>query len=149
VDDNGFLSDPESTIGGVRWSNVDALTIGDLRQCRTVVLLGEPGMGKSTFLAEARPLLPENCGAADDHHNLAEYGSEDRLVRSVFESQRVEKWLAGTGELCLTLDGFDDAQTRNPSLGFVGRRVFRPVASGSVVVADRVPDLGLAAVARG
>lgn len=117
VDGSGFLSDPESTVGGVRWSNVDALTVDDLRHCRSLVLLGEPGMGKSTFLTDARPLLPENCEAEEDFHKLAEFGSEDRLVRSVFESRRVKQWLAGSGELCLTLDGFDDAQTRIRQLG--------------------------------
>lgn len=45
VDGNGVLSDPEITSGGLRWSNVDALTADDLRHCRSLVLLGEPGMG--------------------------------------------------------------------------------------------------------
>ncbi len=117
LDRGGFLADPDRTVAGTRWDNVDALTADDLRDCRLLVMLGEPGMGKSTFLDAVRPLLPRDCGAVEVYHNLAEFGSEDRLVRGVFESVPVEEWMVGSGELCLILDGFDDAQTRIPQLG--------------------------------
>jgi hypothetical protein len=126
VDSGGFLADPDRTVAGARWDNVDALTSEDLRHFRLLVMLGEPGMGKSTFLNAVRPLLPEGCTPVEVYRNLAEFGSEDRMVRSVFESARVEEWVAGSGELCLVLDGFDDAQIRIPQLGtlvagFLGR----------------------------
>lgn len=117
VDDDGFLADPERAWGGVRWSNADASIDDDLRHYRVLVLLGEPGMGKSTFLKETRPLLPKDCDAKEVSFDLAEFGSEDRFVRSIEESVREDDWLTGAGELCLTLDGFDDAQTRIPRLG--------------------------------
>lgn len=118
VDDHGFLHDPESAVGSLWWRTAGApLTGDDLRHYRSVVLLGEPGMGKSTFLNQTQPLLPESCESDEVYADLAGFGSEDRLVRSVFESTTVEQWLAGSGELCLILDGFDDAQTRVPQLG--------------------------------
>jgi hypothetical protein len=125
LDDNGFLCDPERTFSGRRFINTDALTEDDLRAHRFLVLLGEPGMGKSIFLQRASPLLPEGCDAVVVDVDLGEFGSEDRLARAVFESAEIERWLAGSGELCLIMDGFDDAQTRIPQLGLMVARILR------------------------
>jgi len=153
LDDNGFLSDPESTFSGVRWTNLAAVTDAELRDCRCLVLLGEPGMGKSTFLAQVSPLLPEDCVAEVVEFDLAGFGSEDRLVRSVFESAQVERWREGCGELCLILDGFDDAQTRIPQLGALIAGELRrwPVERLWLRIACRTSDWpdSLAAVLRG
>ena len=50
------------------------------------------------------------------HVDLGVYASEDRLVRAVFESERVLGWQSGSDSLCLTLDGFDEALTRMETL---------------------------------
>ncbi|MFI2488526.1 hypothetical protein ACH47X_16570 [Promicromonospora kroppenstedtii] len=50
------------------------------------------------------------------HFDLEGFASEDRLVRAVFESDQIDGWQAGSGSLCLTLDGFDQALNRVETL---------------------------------
>lgn len=116
LDAEGYLADPEAVVLGQRWHNTEALSSEDLRFHRSVVLLGEPGSGKTTFLRNEGPLLPPDVVTGIIKVNLASYSSEERLARSVLEGPEISEWWHGTGELCLVLDGFDEAQTRIPSL---------------------------------
>jgi hypothetical protein len=117
LESDGYLADPEARILGVRWRNVQSLSPDDLRSRRCVVLLGEPGSGKSTFLEQETPLLPYGCSAEPLFVDLTPYGSEDRLAREILDDARIREWSAGDGELCLVVDGFDEAQSRIPHLG--------------------------------
>ena len=44
--------------------------------------------------------------------DLAEYGTEDRLARALFDRPDVAAWRAGTGQLCVVLDSLDECQDR-------------------------------------
>ncbi|WP_069115050.1 NACHT domain-containing protein [Jiangella alba] len=110
----GWLSDPNSE--GLWRANADALATRALADRQCVVLLGEPGMGKSSALDGGRALLPQVEALENQYVDLGVYAGEDRLVRSVFESQVINKWQAGSHRLCLTLDGFDEALNRIETL---------------------------------
>jgi hypothetical protein len=117
LDRDGFLTDPERPIVDRFSSNPEAIPTSALRSARSAVLLGEMGAGKSTVLQRPELLLP--LGIKVLAIDLAQYGSEVRLIEEVVQHPSIEQWLAGSTELALVLDGFDEAQERIPQLGKV------------------------------
>jgi hypothetical protein len=115
LDDHGFLHDPDATWLRTQSANPAALRTDALREQRCLVLLGEPGAGKSTAIGDAERLVAHGVPVVP--FNLAAYGSEDRLVREVFDDPRVAAWSAGTSELSLVLDSLDEARARVPHVG--------------------------------
>ncbi|MFC8408749.1 NACHT domain-containing protein [Arthrobacter sp. NPDC057259] len=114
LDQSGWLQDRDvSTYYG---TNLDMVTTAELSSKRCLVLLGEPGMGKSATITSQSPLLPAGTSAQVLHVDLASYSSEDRLVRKVFEGPEVTSWLNSRSELCLTFDSFDEAHGRIENL---------------------------------
>ena len=75
-----------------------------------MVLLGEPGAGKTTVLLQSGPLLHDRISAQT--FDLAEYGSEDRIVSEILEHPAIERWLTSQEQLCIVLDGLDEAMAR-------------------------------------
>lgn len=110
----GWLSNPKSD--GLWRANTEATSTRELADRHCVVLLGEPGMGKTSALAAGQALRPPVQDLQELHVDLGVYASEDRLVRAVFESERVAAWQSGSDSLCLTLDGFDEALNRVETL---------------------------------
>jgi len=51
--------------------------------------------------------------------DLTVYGSEDRLVREVFDAPSIAAWSSGSGQLCLILDSLDEVRARVPQVGAV------------------------------
>jgi hypothetical protein len=96
--------------------NSEATSTRALADRRCVVLLGEPGMGKTSALAAGLALRPRTEALQSLNLDLGIYASEDRLVRAVFESETVRAWQSGSELLCLTLDGFDEALNRVETL---------------------------------
>lgn len=117
LDSHGFLRDPDAAWWGEDPRNSGVLRAQDLAEKRCLVLLGEPGAGKSSVLSAPESLCPE--GIAIVKFDLAQYGSEDRLVCEVFEDPRIEPLSAGTDQLCLVLDSLDEARSRIPHIGAV------------------------------
>jgi hypothetical protein len=117
LDDQGYLRDPDATRFGAHSANPAVLRADDIREHRCLVLLGEPGAGKSTAITEtARPVAAAVPVVPFD---LGVYGSEDRLVREVFDDPTVAAWSTGSGDLCLVLDSLDEARSRIPHVGAV------------------------------
>lgn len=125
LDGDGFLRDPDSAWFGSHSLNPDAVRTAELRERRCLVLLGEPGSGKSTQASRAGQLVPDGVPVVSI--DLAAYGSEERLVREVFDAPEFVAWAAGTGALCLVLDSLDEVRSRVPHIG--------------AVIADRVSRL--------
>ncbi len=117
LDDYGFLRDPDATWFGTQSTNRGVRRTDELGEHRCVVLLGEPGAGKSTAVAAKARLAAGGVPVVS--FDLAAYGSEGRLVREVFEDQSIVSWSAGSGQLCLVLDSLDEARARVPHVGAV------------------------------
>jgi hypothetical protein len=74
-----------------------------------LILLGEPGMGKSKEIeriCEAQ-IVDENNDKL--YFPLSSYGDENRLVREIFQSEEINQWKANKKNLYLYLDGLDEA----------------------------------------
>ena len=115
LDGDGFLADPTRPIFGQISPNPQAISTSELRNTRGLVMLGEMGAGKSTILQRPDQLIP--AGMTQLVIDLAPYGSEDLLVNDVVRNPSIEQWRAGSTELALVLDGFDEAKERIPQLG--------------------------------
>ncbi|RXR28094.1 ATP-binding protein [Oerskovia turbata] len=117
LDEDGLLRDRDSTWFGARSANPDVVRTDELGEHRCLALLGEPGAGKSTVITGATQLAPSGVPVLS--FDLASYGSEDRLVREVFNGPDVVAWAGGADRLCLVLDSLDEVRTRVPNVGAV------------------------------
>jgi hypothetical protein len=111
-DGDGFLATP-ATDGGWLWAKTDIVGFEELAASPCLVLLGEPGIGKTFALnsacnhaGEARP------SATILRRNLGIYGDEQRLIDDVFGSSQFAAWSSRGGELLVFLDSFDECLLR-------------------------------------
>jgi len=107
--DGGFPDDPEGYKGEIY--NSDLVTLKDIARFNCLILLGEPGLGKTQTLKVEQTVLSEALkrqGHSSLFINLGEYGSEDRLVRELFSSPEFSLWEQGSHQLHIFLDSFDE-----------------------------------------
>ena len=109
--DRGYLADPD--IGGP-YSNPDLVSFETIAEDPCLVLLGEPGIGKSNALA-THVLETQQRGGAEVrclHFDLRAYGSEQRLQRALFDHSEIVSWQGDTSVLHLFLDSLDESLLR-------------------------------------
>jgi hypothetical protein len=97
--DRGYLIDPEGEHG--RLLNPEAVSLDGLYSVPCLVLLGEPGIGKTTALREADATLKFDLGA---------YQTDTSLTEEVFRNPEVQAWSRGTHPLSLSFDGLDEGR---------------------------------------
>ena len=115
---DGFLSDSDSEFG--KYINPEMKLLEELLPIPCLVLLGEPGIGKSTIINEQRQVL-QGQGEKNDLEilwlDLRSIGSEQRLVQKLFESPIFRSWLAGEHNLHIFLDSLDECLLRVDTVG--------------------------------
>ena len=112
----GFLLDPESEFGSY---NPHVVPFEEIRNKPCLVLLGEPGIGKTTALEHDRAETEAAVRRADEilhWQNLNVYQSDVLLVRSLFEEPAFVNWRTGSGILHLFLDSLDECLIRIDTL---------------------------------
>ena len=109
LSDGGFLSDPDSEWGSAL--NPDAKKFEEIAAKPCLVLLGEPGIGKSHELGLAKQAMVTDVGELGDEVlilDLREFQTDVRLCARLFESQEFRRWDAGSHRLHLLLDSLDE-----------------------------------------
>ncbi len=106
IDANGFLLRGE-------YFNKDTIEFESIAETPCLVLLGEPGIGKSRALQNAVEFVSQSfpndkCFSLD----LRSFGSEMRLFNALFKSKEIENWLNDSHRLHLFLDSFDECLLR-------------------------------------
>lgn len=104
---NGMLKDRTGSYG--RWLAGGLVELDDRHDTRCLVLLGEPGSGKSDELDAERGRW-EHLGVAVLHVDLGAQSDWAALRSSVFDVPKIATWRRGTAHLVMLLDGFDEAQ---------------------------------------
>ena len=114
---NGYLRDPED----LYTLNPDVFPLDEVVDLPCIVLLGEPGIGKSNGLENERKNIEETISATSGRLlwvDLKEYGNGegDRLVRDLFESNEFTSWLSGDHALHVFLDSLDECRIYMPNV---------------------------------
>ncbi len=107
--DGGYLHDPDSKWGHIY--NPDVVSFESIARVPCLALLGEPGIGKSHTMQAEREAIDariEEEGGETLWLDLRSYGSEDRLVRNLFESTTFVSWATGQQRLHVFLDSLDE-----------------------------------------
>lgn len=141
--DDGFLVDPESDIG--RYYAEDVRSFENIQQYSCLVLLGEPGAGKSTALRQEWSHLQQTASAKGDVEllfDLREFSTDQRLASKVFGSAGVEAWKKGQHRLYLGLDSLDESLLRIPTISEVLKTELRDLDIGRLHlrIACRIAD---------
>jgi len=73
LDDDGFLFDPDSEYGSI--ANPNAICFDELKEKKCIVVLGEPGIGKSALLSDEATKVKEFASEDEAvlHFDLGEY----------------------------------------------------------------------------
>lgn len=117
LDNWGYLTDPEGEYG--RSLNPDVVSFERIRDTPCLILLGEPGIGKSQAIEDEIEHLKEEISEKDElllQIDLKGYGSEERLSKDIFESGKWEKFINGKGKLHLFLDSLDEVRIKIPEV---------------------------------
>ena len=126
--DGGYLYDPDSTHGGLINPKLACLTA--FADCPCLVMLGEPGIGKSTEFELCVQEARKTAAAPGDLViclDLKEYQTDTRLVADAFDHPSIQGWESGNNILHLFFDSLDE-----------GRLEVRNIAS---IVAGRIRGL--------
>jgi hypothetical protein len=100
--------DPESEYA--KYSATDVSSFEAIANIQCLVLLGEPGIGKSVTLRAEFERVTQAAAAANDvalYFDLRDYSSDHRLEQKVFRSAYVQDWRYGHHTLHLFLDSLD------------------------------------------
>lgn len=120
--DDGFLSDPlaeqENSL------NSKLVPFGEIKDFPCLVLLGEPGIGKSDAIFQAFQDLEKIPGEQRVFVNLGDYGDERNLVESVFGNTEFIQWLSNGETLELFLDSLDECRLQISHVCKILRREF-------------------------
>lgn len=117
LDDWGYLTDPEGEYG--KWLNPDVVSFEKIRDTPCLILLGEPGIGKSQAIEDEIEHLEKEVSGKDElllRMDLKEYGSEDRLWKDLFESDTWKKFVDGNNKLHIFVDSLDEARIQIPQI---------------------------------
>ena len=114
-DTQGFLLPPATDAKWARYWKTDVVSFDKLLSKPCLVLLGEPGIGKSFAIRDAQRLeqsATPGTNATFLFRDLGSYNSDSLLVEEVFKSPEFIKWQKHGGELHIFLDSFDECLLR-------------------------------------
>ncbi len=107
LDGDGFLHDPEDEYAHFYYGEYQLKLLNQLTQLPVAILLGEPGIGKSTVLKEEFLRLRTE-GKACLHRELNQYQSDGRFIDDIFNSEELKAWRQDHYHLTLLLDSLDE-----------------------------------------
>jgi len=125
LNDNGFMLDPGTDYAF--YKNNDVIPFEKIEHIPCLILLGEPGSGKSTALESEVKNFSERIDSSTHlifSKNLNEYGDETRLINDIFSSPEIQKWKSDDSQLIVFLDSLDECLLDIPKLSIILRNEF-------------------------
>ncbi len=117
LSDGGYLTNPDSEWGHLY--NPDVKSFESITTIPCLILLGEPGIGKSQAMQTAQNAIYDKIKEVGDQIlclDLRSYGSEDRLIRNLFENPTFLSWAREKHRLHVFLDSLDECLLRIDTL---------------------------------
>jgi hypothetical protein len=117
LSDDGFLVDPDTQ--SAAYAITPAFSIESLAAFPVVVLLGEPGMGKTIVLEQDAERLDAEArqgGYFLLNIDMTALGGDQSVCESIFESVEYRRWSETSDRLHLWLDGLDTCLHNVPTL---------------------------------
>lgn len=108
------MHDPEDEYAHYYYTGYQPRHLGRLGELPVAILLGEPGIGKSTALQEESIRLH----AEEEtylYRELNQYHSDTRLIDDIFGSEEIRTWRQGNHRLTLLLDSLDECSLTIPT----------------------------------
>jgi len=123
--EDAYLYDPEEREG---YLNTNVVSFEDVDSVPCVVILGEPGMGKSTALEDEeqrilREAKPDTIPPISIR--MEEFSDGGELRRKIFESVEWQDWQKGDKILTLLVDSLDEVTIRIETACYVLTEGFR------------------------
>jgi len=121
LSDDGFLRDPETEF--FKYVKSDVVSFEEIADKPCLILLGEPGIGKSIALSDEFNILSKQNHKCF-YKDLGLYGNENRLISEIFKSPEFEEWDRGNYTLNLFLDSLDECKIRIEQVGLIFKDEF-------------------------
>ena len=113
--DEGYLYRPETEWAN-RFFDGNLVPLEELAAIPCLILLGEPGLGKSRELSQQQTFTHDHLSEAVLWCDFSAYQEQSMLARALFDHLTFQEWLHGTGRLCLFLDSLDEGLLSIPIL---------------------------------
>ena len=141
--DGGYLVDPTTETG--KLEHEDVRSFEDINQVQCLILLGEPGIGKSTALDAERVEVEHEAGGVGEEtfrNNLNAYQTDILLVQETFRNPVFTNWLNGEHRLHVFLDSLDECLLRIDSVASLLAAEFKkcPIERLFLRIACRTAD---------
>ncbi len=139
----GYLVDPTTGTGKFVQENI--YSFEDISQVQCLILLGEPGIGKSIALGNEQADVDrqaEKVGEETLWIDLRAYQTDVLLVQRVFHNPVFTDWLKGEHRLHVFLDSFDECLLRIDTVASLLAEEFKryPIDRLSLRIACRTAD---------
>lgn len=113
LDNDGYLFDPEGEYA--KYFQKAVVPFDRIAEIPCLVLLGDPGMGKSTALEHERETVEASLVGTTDKLisvDLKEYDQGSDILADTFESEEFRAWEKGAYRLHLFFDSLDESLLR-------------------------------------
>jgi len=117
LSDGGYLYKPDSDKYNIY--NPEVVPFDSIAEIPCLILLGEPGIGKTSAMKAEREAIDKKVESEGDKTlwlNLSSYSSEDRLIHNLFENKTFVSWEKGEYRLHIFLDSLDECLLRIDNL---------------------------------
>lgn len=137
-DGTGFLADPELNPEPIRWTDVVPFEAIDDKPC--LLLLGEPGIGKSDAMEELR-----KAAQASPTHGEKQLFVDLRFKRrprkELFGAPEFKRWQKGASPLLLFIDSLDECSNKEIAQEIIGHLSEGPRDKLRLRIACRTAEL--------
>lgn len=138
LDSEGYLVDPDGE--KTPYLKQDAIELDDIKSKACLLLLGEPGVGKSDAMLRLSQRAKSSL-RAEDKLLFIDLRLDRDLVEDFFERDEFKGWLADEHRLHLFIDNLDECSTPDGSNRIVGKLRRGPISKLWLRIACRTAEV--------